>query len=281
MARRFRARGHVALAAAVAGAALLQILVVRPAPATSALQVRTVSATPSAGGSIDVSVQVTNPRSRPVTARIWWLLAPPGPGGEWDRRAYQSAVRPLVVGPDSSVDLKWTEAALLPQGEYVLSAWAHVPGPGGFVHASGKVAASKVGISSSPLLRAGPPRFDMSITGVVTNRENADSSHVHASVSLLNAADSPRRAHVQLSLGTVVGAGDPAWWRAAPAWTTDEVTVEVAAGARAVVPVEGRAVVPPGEYLVRATLVDAAPDIEGPIDEVAVADSLRAIGAAS
>jgi hypothetical protein len=271
----------VALTAAVAGAALLQVLVVRPAPATSVLQVRSVSATPSQDGSIDVAVQVTNPRSSPVTARIWWLLATPGPGGEWERRAYQSAVRALIVSPESSVNLNWTEAALVPKGDYVLSAWAHVPGPEGFVHASGKVADSKVGIGSGALLRAGPPRFDMSITGVVANRDTSDSSHLDATVSLLNAADSPRRAHVQVALGPVAGAGDPAWWRAAPAWTTDEVTVEIAAGSRAVVPVKGRAVVPPGQYIVRASLVDAAPNIEGPIDEVAVADSLRAIGTAS
>lgn len=273
-------RWHLVVTGIVAIGALGQALLMPQAQAGPSVRIRGVSASMTPDG-IDVSVQVANPRHERATARVWWLLAPPGKGGEWDRRAYQSAVRPLVVEAGTSTDLEWKEPVLVPEGDYVLSAWAHVPGVGGFVHASGKLAGAMVTVGKSALLRSSPPRFDMSIAGVSSTGTADDPRVVDAVVSLINTADSPRRGHVRLALGPVTAPGDPAWWRAAPAWVSGEVTVEVAAGARSEVRVRGVATVPPGQYLARATLLDPVPDLDGPIDEIGLVGSFRSISSSS
>lgn len=270
----------------LAGAALLASAVValsvaslpterRPSPVRLGL----LTAGFGDAGRYDVTAPVTNTEASSRQARVWWLLAVPGAGPEWGRRAYQSSVQSLLLGPGQTRMVRWSESAPVPPGTYLLSAWVHVDDFNGFVH-SDRSADIVVRSEGSPLLRHSPPRFGTRITNVDVRASSGSGGKPVLEVGVDNPTAQARRGEVRVGVIPIVTEQvGPAWWRESPALIGAATSIEVAAHTSARVSMEVLAGVPPGRYAVVVLLESAGGELGPPLDEAVMSRSLILPGA--
>ncbi len=273
--RRFRLGGvaHVAFSAVLAVGAVAYATVLRPgAPPRTPVRVEEVTAAVVGSRQLAVTVTVRNTNPEAKTARVWWLLAVPGTGPEWDRRAYRSSARTVALDPGGTADLAWDEGAQVPGGLYAVSAWVHVEGANGFTHEDGRVAtvvdvgAPVDGEPGDALLRAGPPRFHVNVAQVTAPA----AAGRPASVVLRNATDHAQRGLVRWGVFPVVENVPSDWWRHPATWWGRSVAVDLEPGEMREVVLGVLAVGQTGRYGLRVVLDSTARDAGGPLDDVAL-----------
>ena len=274
---------HVALAAVVAAAAVAYATVLRPsAPSRQPVLVEDLAVGDLDGRRLAVTVTVASEHRDRKIARVWWLLAVPGGGPEWDRRAYRSSVRSMELAPGEEASTSWDQEAEVPPGLYTVSAWVHVEGANGFNHEDGRIGADvEIGPDPGPvrgesLLRAGPPRFGVGI-------ERVDGPHVlsgppgsgstmsgEASVVVRNPTDQTYRAILRWGVFPVVENVPMDWWRQPAAWWGPPQALDVPPGESRQVTLGDVGVAEPGRYGMRVLLDTAAREAGGALDDVAV-----------
>ena len=206
------------------------------------------------GGSLHVTTSVTNPSRDSTVARVFWLLASPGDGPEWDRRAYQSGMQTLRLGGGETLPLAWSERPAVPPGSYQLSAWAHTPGRAGFGHA-GTARGPVVTVDIRPdLFRARPVPEGMRVTSAAGNVEGWGPSTLAATIEVVNRSDRPQTADLRVSLVPLGDRPLDSWWRTEDTVVVDQRPVALGPGQSTRVSVERRSALAPGDYLLRATL---------------------------
>jgi hypothetical protein len=193
-----------------------------------------VSASVDAGGhSILVSVSVTNVQSATRSGTVWWLLSPPGLEPAWQHDVYQSAVDPVVLRPGETANLQWTEDALIPDGFYALSAWAHVKDANGqFVHSDGKsVPALYIATSanSSSLLRHSAPANGVMIKAARPQTDEGACPSVHLTVTIQNTSDRSETTGFRWELTPIAGSL-PRWWEAPVVFSGGQKELTIAPG---------------------------------------------------
>ena len=286
---------HVAVAAAVAFAAVAYVTSLRPVPPSrTPVVVDAMSVGDRDGRRLEVTVTVVNKHHERKAARVWWLLAVPGRGPEWDRRAYRSSVRSLELAPGEKADLAWDQDAPVPPGLYAVSAWVHVEGANGFNHEDGHLGpAIVVGadvdgqgvarVAAESLLRAGPPRFGVGIEQVVAPTEQpaetggspaATSGAGPVTVIVRNPTEQIHRTMVRWGVFPVAEKVPSDWWRLSSAWWGAPVAVDLGPGESREVALGDVGVAEPGRYGLRVLLDTTAREAGGPLDDVAVASPL-------
>lgn len=280
-----RYRRHLFVTAVVsvlAASPLIPTLASPSAPRSPDRQLRLVNAdvATSDPSAFSVSATVANVGESRQRARVWWVLSAPGAGPEWDRRAYQSPVRVVVLEAGATAPLQWVERLLVPNGQYVFSAWVHTEGPAGFVHTDGFVGrAVRVESRHETILRHAPPRIGLGISTVEVRALGAQPGglvEIEADLTLDNRGSQLRRAYLRWRLVPIPVARDaPAdWWRRTAAFASHPRPVELPAGTSASSKLSERASLPPGVYAVEVLLESVAPDIQGPLDQVVLAAPL-------
>jgi uncharacterized cupredoxin-like copper-binding protein len=292
---RSRVWPRVALAGLLAVAAVAYATLLRPAPPSrQPVLVEDLSVGHLAGRRLAVTVTVVNEHPDVKAARVWWLLAVPGRGPEWDRRAYRSSVRSLELKPGEKEDLVWDEEAQVPAGLYALSAWVHVEGVNGFNHEDGHVgpdvdieAAVAGGGADGPaggsLLRSGPPRFGVEVAGVEaptvltapSPKTPPSKASSPASVVVHNPTEQTQRALVRWGVFSIVENVPSDWWRQPAAWWGKPEAVDLAPGETRTITLGDLDVTEPGRYGMRVVLDTTAREAGGPLDDVAVAVPLE------
>lgn len=258
--------------AVVVVATVVQAIALRASSGSVPLEVSSFTATANEERGVEASVTVTNNENHAAEGKVGWLLATPGKGPEWDRRAYQSSVRSVTVPAGESATVRWSEAALLPPGSYVASAWAHVPGPGGYVPSDSRVQGLlRFRATDGPLLRAAPPRFDVRGVDLRASVSGGHPRRLDAVVTVTNDADASRRVIVRVELSAVRNGGDPFWWRAPALWSSRPTPMQLEARQTSETKFAEPVAIPAGTYVVRAVVEDLTPDVDGPLDELALA----------
>ncbi|MEA2842886.1 MAG: hypothetical protein QOJ69_557 [Actinomycetota bacterium] len=280
-----RASLHVVLAGLLAVAAVGYTTLLRPdPPVRQPVLVEDLSVAHLSGRRLAVTVTVLNEHREAKTARVWWLLAVPGNGPEWDRRAYRSSVRSLELMPGDEADLMWEEEAQVPEGLYAVSAWVHVEGANGFTHEDGHVGADiDVGPDTDAppgesLLRSGPPRFGVEVTSVAAptvvpakpTRPQAPRPSAAATAVVTNPTGQTQRGLVRWGVFSIVENVPIDWWRQPAAWWGEPKAVDLAPGETKEVALGDLGVTEPGRYGVRVMLDTTAREAGGPLDDVAV-----------
>ena len=254
----------------------------RTAPLRPGLRLGPVeTAADSDGRNVEVAVKVLNPNPQARIGRVWWIIATPGVGGEWERRAYRSSVRTVDLEPGKEMSIRWREHLMVPTGRYVVSAWVHALGPEGFKHADGRIGASlEVGPGTDSVRRAGPPTLGVHVSTVAAEVDLSDPAHVLARTEIANTSGTERRVLVRMGLASVAHRDDPYWWRVPPAWAGEAMPLNLPSRGSTSVALDGRIMdLPSGEYAVRVTVADAMADPDGPIDEVSVVEPVVTVPA--
>lgn len=224
-----------------------------------------------------VAATIVNDGDARRRARVWWVLSPPGDGPEWERRAYRSPARVVVLEPGATTRLDWAETVLVPNGRYVFSAWVHAEGPRGFVHADGLVGRDlRVASRQAHILRHAPPRVGLEIGNVDVRALRAlpgGPVEIGAEVTLHNHGPQLRRAYLRWRMAPVPVAGEAPtdWWRRPPTFTSPPRPVELTAGSSSSLSIGESALLRPGVYSVEVLLESVAHDIDGPLDQVVLA----------
>ncbi len=276
---------RVALAGLLAVAAVGYATLLRPdPPARQPVLVEDLSVRHLDGRRLAVTVNVLNEHQEAKTARVWWLLAVPGDGPEWDRRAYRSSVRSLELMAGDEADLVWEEDAQVPAGLYAVSAWVHVEGANGFTHEDGHVGTDvDIGPDTDAppgegLLRSGPPRFGVEVTSVVAPTVltaepaagQAGRTSAAATAVVTNPTGQTQRGLVRWGVFSIVENVPIDWWRHPAAWWGKPVSVDLAPGETKRIELGDLGVTEPGRYGVRVLLDTTAREAGGPLDDVAV-----------
>ena len=269
----------------VAVAAVAYATLLRPEPPSrKPVLVKALSVADRDGRRLAVSITVVNEHTEAKTARVWWLLAVPGRGPEWDRRAYRSSVRSLHLRPGEEMTVAWDEEAQVPPGLYSTSAWVHVEGANGFTHEDGHVGEDvEVGpavageAGDGPMLRAGPPRFGVEVADVAAPAAlPARSAEVSAVVR--NPSDQIQRTLLRWGVFPIVENVPSDWWRQPAVWWGEPKAVDLDPGQTAEVTLGDLGVTEPGRYGVRLILDTTAREAGGPLDDVALPTPLEVEG---
>ena len=282
-------RLQVVAAGLLALAAVAYATFLRPAPPTrQPVLVEDLSVGHPGGRRLAVTVTVVNEHPDAKTARVWWLLAVPGDGPEWDRRAFRSSVRSLELQPGEKEDLVWDEDAQVPEGLYAMSAWVHVEGVNGFNHEDGHVGPDvdigpdPDGTSGESLLRSGPPRFGVEVASVeaptVLPGNRAAGASKAATVVVSNPTGQTQRALLRWGVFSIVENVPSDWWRQPAAWWGEPKPVDLAPGETKEITLGDVGVAEPGRYGVHVLLDTTAREAGGPFDDVALPVPLDVAG---
>ena len=281
--RGIRLSVHLGLALALAVGAVAYATVLRPVPpARQPVLIEDLAVADLGGRRLDVTITVVNEHREPKTARVWWLLAVPGGGPEWDRRAYRSSVTSLELAPGQQAALPWHDDAQVPPGVYTISAWVHVEGDTGFIHEDGRLG-DLVDIEPAAGTRARqpcsvPPRPDSASGSTASPRPCSRARPATASAVVHNPSDEVHRMLLRWGVFAVVENVPSDWWREPAVWWGTPLAVDLEPGETREVTLGDVGVTVPGRYGVRVLLDPTARETGGPFDDVAVATPLQVGG---
>jgi hypothetical protein len=89
------------------------------------LCIEDVTATVITDNTVSLHAWISNTLSRGLKGKVWWVLAPLGPGQPWDRAIFLSRVDERDYTPGATVRLAWTTTVALPGAFYDLAVVAH------------------------------------------------------------------------------------------------------------------------------------------------------------
>jgi len=206
---------------------------------------------------VHVTLQVRNTEGSRQSGRVWWLLAAPGEGSPWSRRAYQSALSQVDLKAKKAVTLVWEEQVQLPLGSYELSAWSHVKQDTGFAHSDAELATSgslHIRPRSPDVLRRGPSRGGVAILGGRVAVASKTPGVVQGEVRLENQTGQVQKGRLRWTLAPMGDGVSADWWRLGPSLLTGEEDVNVPSRSSSLAPFKQSLRPPPGRYALRVTL---------------------------
>jgi hypothetical protein len=166
---------------------------------------------------IAVTSLIVNASDSPIDGRVWWVLAPVGPGNPWDRAVYTSRVDAESYSSRSERRVAWDTTISLPSAFYDLALIAHrVEHDGKETHADARlIGPIHIGEPKSlPWLiryqEASGPVSVVSTSGVLSGGPGADPSPWTA--TLANRGVVAVQYSLALQVRTTLAGWENKWW---------------------------------------------------------------------
>jgi hypothetical protein len=219
-------------------------------PGRVGLCIDEMSTTVTSDREVAVHATITSVLSSAIAGRVWWVIAPIGPGAPWERAVYQSPTTILDYTQHYHISLTWNSPVTLPSDFYELALVVHrVNDDGSETHADyrnvGPIHMGS-GPGTQPWLihhyeRAGPV--------IVTSASGPQSdggrvNPLSRSVTVTNQGTTFRGFSVRLEARTLPAGWEDRWWLGKTLYTTASVSSIVDAGRSKTVQIDELA--PPG-----------------------------------
>jgi len=202
-------------------------------PSRVGLCIDTVTWTVTGDQELAVHATIASASGVPLAGRVWWVLAPLGPGQPWERGVFLSRIENKKYSPHENVSLNWDSALALPAGLYDLALIVHrVNADGSETHADSRdVGPLRIGRApdKQPLLirhleRPGPAVVT-SVSGPQSDQSGINP--LSRTITIRNQGTSNHPFSARLEARTLPPGLEDRWWLGVALYTTKSVAGSV------------------------------------------------------